>query len=91
MAVKIRLRRIGRKKLATYRMVVTDVRSPRDGSFIEVVGFYNPLTNPPVIRVDREKVDSWIKKGAKPSDTVRSLMKKALKSTPVEVKETEAK
>ncbi len=77
MAVKIRLRRMGRKKLPTYRVVVADIRSPRDGRFIEIVGTYDPVANPAVIKIDLEKVKEWIKKGAKPTDTVRDLLRKA--------------
>jgi small subunit ribosomal protein S16 len=80
MAVKIRLRRVGRKKVPTYRVVVTDIRSPRDGRFIEIVGQYNPLANPPLININVEKVNDWIKKGAKPTEKVRSLLKKVKKS-----------
>ena len=75
MSVKIRLRRTGRKKQPSYRIVVADERSPRDGRFIEIIGNYNPLTNPPVIIVDLEKVKAWMLKGAKPSETVRSLLR----------------
>jgi small subunit ribosomal protein S16 len=80
MAVKIRLRRVGRKKIPTYRVVVTDIRSPRDGRFIEIVGQYNPLANPPLININVEKVNDWIKKGAKPTEKVRSLLNKVKKS-----------
>ena len=80
MAVKIRLRRTGRKKQPSYRLVVTDIRSPRDGKFIEIVGHFNPLTNPPVLTVDIEKIKSWIQKGAKPTETVRNLLRDYEKS-----------
>jgi small subunit ribosomal protein S16 len=76
MAVKIRLKRMGAKKTPFYRLVVADSRSPRDGRFIEEVGYYNPLTNPSQVKIDAEKVQSWIKKGAQPTDTVRALLKK---------------
>lgn len=76
MAVKIRLKRIGAKKQPSYRIVVADGRSPRDGRFIEEIGFYNPLVEPAEIRLDSEKVDQWIKNGAQPTDTVRALIKK---------------
>ena len=75
--VKIRLRRMGAKKAPYYRIVVADARSPRDGRCIEEIGTYNPLTNPATISVDGEKVQTWIKNGAQPTDTVRGLLKKA--------------
>lgn len=77
MAVKIRLKRIGAKKQPSYRVVVADSRSPRDGRFIEEIGFYNPLVDPADIRIDLEKVDQWMKNGAQPTDTVRALINKA--------------
>ena len=75
--VKIRLRRMGAKKAPYYRIVVADARSPRDGRCIEEIGTYNPLTNPATINVDAEKVQAWIKNGAQPTDTVRTLLKNA--------------
>ena len=75
--VKIRLRRMGAKKAPCYRIVVADARSPRDGRCIEEIGTYNPLTEPATISVDVEKAQTWIKNGAQPTDTVRSLLKKA--------------
>jgi small subunit ribosomal protein S16 len=75
-AVKIRLKRVGAKKSPTYRVVVADSRFPRDGRFIEEIGYYNPTTNPSVINVDKEKAVQWIKNGAQPTDTVKSLLKK---------------
>lgn len=75
MAVKIRLKRIGAKKRPFYRIVVADARSPRDGKFIEEIGYYNPLTNPKTVKVDAEKVEQWINNGAKPTDTVSRLFK----------------
>ena len=75
--VKIRLRRMGAKKSPYYRIVVADSRSPRDGRCIEEIGTYDPLTNPATINVDLEKAQTWIKNGAQPTDTVRSLLKKA--------------
>ena len=75
--VKIRLRRMGAKKAPFYRIVVADVRSPRDGRCIEEIGTYNPLTEPATITVDAEKAKTWIKNGAQPTDTVRGLLKKA--------------
>ncbi len=77
MAVTIRLTRMGAKKKPFYRLVVADSRFPRDGRFIEVVGTYDPNPNPPTIRVNQEKVDSWLKRGAHPTSTVKSLLKKA--------------
>ena len=76
MAVKIRLRRMGAKKAPFYRIVVADSRYPRDGRFIEEVGYYNPLTNPAEVKVDAEKVRKWIGNGAQPTDTVKALLKK---------------
>ena len=73
MAVKIRLRRMGAKKNPFYRIVVADSRSPRDGKFIEEIGYYNPLTEPKKVVVDAEKANKWIKCGAKPTDTVDRL------------------
>ncbi|WP_099203634.1 30S ribosomal protein S16 [Miniphocaeibacter massiliensis] len=75
MAVKIRLKRIGSKKNPFYRIVVADERAPRDGKFIEEIGYYNPLTEPKTVKVDAEKVNQWIKNGAKPTDTVNRLFK----------------
>lgn len=75
MAVKIRLKRMGSKKNPFYRIVVADSRKPRDGRFIEEIGYYNPLTEPKILRVDADKANSWIKNGAKPTDTVERLFK----------------
>ena len=75
MAVKIRLKRMGSKKNPFYRRVVADARAPRDGKFIEEIGYYNPLTEPKTVKVDAEKVNQWIKNGAKPTDTVNRLFK----------------
>ena len=75
--VKIRLRRMGAKKAPFYRIVVADARSPRDGRCIEEIGTYNPLTNPATVTVDVEKAQTWIKNGAQPTDTVRTLLKNA--------------
>ena len=77
MAVKIRLKRLGAKKSPFYRVVVADERSPRDGKFIEEIGYYNPLTDPVDIKIDAEKAQKWIKNGAQPTETVRSLLKKS--------------
>ena len=83
MAVHIRLRRAGRTKKPAYRVVVADSRSPRDGRFLEVIGHYNPLTNPPTIKIKMEKATEWIKKGAQPSNAVRALMARAAEAAKV--------
>lgn len=75
MAVRIRLARHGRKKKPFYKIVVVFSESPRDGRFIDIVGTYNPMVEPPAITVKEEKILSWLQKGAKPSDTVKSLLK----------------
>ncbi|MBE6553006.1 MAG: 30S ribosomal protein S16 [Ruminococcaceae bacterium] len=77
MAVKMRLRRMGAKKAPFYRVIVADSRSPRDGRFIEELGYYNPLTNPAEIKIDAEKAKKWIANGAQPTETVKSLLKKS--------------
>ena len=74
--VKIRLRRMGAKKAPFYRIVVADSRYPRDGRFIEEVGYYDPTKEPSVIKIDEEKALEWMNKGAQPTDTVRSLFSK---------------
>ena len=74
--VKIRLNRMGAKRQPFYRIVVADSRSPRDGRFIVIVGNYDPKKDPAIINVDEEKIIAWIKKGAQPTDTVRSLLSK---------------
>ena len=74
MAVSIRLRRTGTNKRPTYRVVVAESRAPRDGRFIEILGHYNPLTQPPTVKIDRAKAQAWIAKGAQPSNTVRRLL-----------------
>ena len=74
--VKIRLRRMGAKKAPFYRIVVADSRYPRDGRFIEELGYYNPMTEPVDVKVDGDKVKEWIKNGAQPTDTVKALLKK---------------
>ena len=76
MAVKIRLRRMGAKKAPYYRIVVADSRYPRDGRFIEEIGFYNPMVEPAEVKVDAEKAKKWIANGAQPTDTVQALFKK---------------
>lgn len=75
--LKIRLRRMGAKKAPFYRIVVADSRAPRDGAFVEEIGYYNPISDPVEINVDAEKAREWIKNGAQPTDTVRSLLKKS--------------
>ncbi len=75
MAARIRLARVGSKKNPIYRVVVADARSPRDGKFIEIVGQYNPQTDPSTINLDEERVRDWIGKGAQPSDSVKRLLK----------------
>ena len=77
MSVKIRMRRMGSKRKPFYRIVVADSRMPRDGRFIEEVGYYNPLTNPDEVKLEEDKIFEWLEKGAQPSDTVRSLLSKA--------------
>jgi len=76
-AVHIRLRRTGTTRRPTYRVVVADSRAPRDGRFIEVIGHYNPLTEPPTIHIEMDKATAWLKKGAQPSNTVKHLMARA--------------
>ena len=75
--VKMRLRRMGAKKAPFYRVVVADCRYPRDGRFIEEIGYYNPQTEPAEIKIDADKAKSWIVKGAQPTDTVKALLKKS--------------
>ena len=75
--VKIRLRRLGAKKAPFYRVVVADSRFPRDGRFIEEIGFYNPTVDPAELKVDVDRAQAWIKTGAQPTETVRDLLKKA--------------
>ena len=75
MAVKIRLRRMGAKKAPFYRVVVADSRYPRNGRFIEEIGYYDPTKDPSVINIDGEKAQQWIKNGAQPTDTVKKLLK----------------
>ena len=77
MAVKIRLKRMGMKKMPFYRVVVADERSPRDGRFIEEIGYYNPMTEPATIKIDAEKAQQWLKNGAQPTETARTLLKKS--------------
>lgn len=77
MAVKMRLTRMGAKKAPFYRIVVADSRYPRDGRFIEEVGYYDPMTNPATIKLDNEKVEKWLANGAQPTETVRSIINKS--------------
>jgi small subunit ribosomal protein S16 len=79
-SVTIRLRREGSSKRPRYRVVVADSRSPRDGRFIEVIGHYNPVTQPPTVKIDRDKASAWISKGAQPSNTVKKLIAVAAKA-----------
>lgn len=74
MAVKIRMRRMGSKRRPFYRIVVADSRSPRDGRFIQEVGYYNPISNPEQLKLDEDVILDWLQKGAQPSDTVRNLL-----------------
>ncbi|MFZ7121178.1 MAG: 30S ribosomal protein S16 [Eubacteriaceae bacterium] len=76
MAVKIRLKRMGAKKKPFYRIVVADSRAPRDGKFIEEIGYYNPVSEPVQFKIEAEKAKKWMENGAQPSDTVKSLLKK---------------
>ena len=75
--LEIRLRRMGAKKAPFYRIVVADSRAPRDGAFVEEIGYYNPLTEPAEIKIDNERAAEWLKNGAQPTDTVRVLLKKS--------------
>ena len=77
MAVKIRLRRMGAKKAPFYRVIVADERSPRDGKFIDEIGYYNPLTTPAEVQIDAEKAQKWLDNGAQPTQTVKSLLTKS--------------
>ena len=83
MAVTIRLRREGSSKRPRYRVVVADSRAPRDGRFIEIIGHYNPVTQPPTVKIDRERASAWISKGAQPSNTVKKLIAVATKAESV--------
>ncbi|MEI6222263.1 MAG: 30S ribosomal protein S16 [bacterium] len=76
MALKIKLSRYGRKKLPFYRVVVVEARSKRDGNYVDLLGFYNPLTHPATLEINHDKTNDWITKGAKPTDTVAYLLKK---------------
>ena len=81
--LRIRLTRMGAKKKPFYRVVVMEQRQPRDGSFVEIVGHYNPTTNPPLVELKMDRVRHWMECGAQPSETVHSLLKKAAPPTPV--------
>jgi small subunit ribosomal protein S16 len=89
MAVRIRLKRIGKNKRPYYRVVVADSRFPRDGRFIEKIGFYDPMQTPAVFDVDMERVKYWLSNGAQPTDTVKSLLKKYTESEQAEQRDTE--
>ena len=87
--LRIRLRRMGAKKKPNYRLVVADIRAPRDGAFVDIIGQYNPLTDPETVVIAEEKARYWLEKGAKPSDTAARLLSKAgiiEKSKPVKEK-----
>jgi len=77
MTVKIRLKRVGKKKAPSYRVVVADSRSPRDGRIIENIGWYNPMVEPSAIHIDEDKALGWLKNGAQPTDSVASLLKRS--------------
>ncbi|MFS8639811.1 MAG: 30S ribosomal protein S16 [Symbiobacteriaceae bacterium] len=77
MALKIRLKRMGMKKSPSYRLVVTEASSPRDGRFVEEIGYYDPTKNPAVLKIDEEKALNWLLKGATPTETTRALLSKA--------------
>jgi len=81
--VVIRLRRAGSKKRPFFRVVVTDSRTARDSSFVEILGYYNPRTRPAIVKVDKERVEHWMRKGAQPSDSVRTLIARHLTPLPV--------
>ena len=76
MAVKIRLKRMGKKKKPFYRVVVADIRAPRDGKFIEEIGYYDPTKEPTVVSLDADKAKTWLANGAQPTDTVKVILKK---------------
>jgi len=89
--VKIRLTKTGRKNAPSYRIVVADARSPRDGKFIEVIGFYNPSHNPTLSKIDKEKYEDWIKKGAQPTEAVKQIVEGTYKFVPYDPKAIAAK
>jgi small subunit ribosomal protein S16 len=98
MTVKIRLKRVGKKKAPSYRVVVADSRSPRDGRIIENIGWYNPLVEPSAIHIDEEKAIGWLRNGAQPTDSVASLLRRTgiaerfeqMKSNPASAPQAEA-
>ncbi len=90
MAVKIRLARYGTKKKPFYRIVIADREAPRDGSFIDNVGTYDPMVEPPAVKLEEEKIRGWLDKGALPTDTVKSILKKSGFSREAAVAEAEA-
>ncbi|MBI3978048.1 MAG: 30S ribosomal protein S16 [Chloroflexi bacterium] len=75
--LRIRLRRVGKKKQPSYRIVVAEARTPREGPFVDSIGHYNPLTEPATVQVDAERARAWIRRGAQPSDTVQRLLQRA--------------
>ncbi|MDD3401108.1 MAG: 30S ribosomal protein S16 [Eubacteriales bacterium] len=75
--LKIRLRRMGAKKAPFYRIIVADSRAPRDGAFVEELGYYNPVSEPVELKIDNERAAEWVKKGAQPTETVRTLLKRS--------------
>ena len=83
--LSIRLMRMGAKKKPFYRINVTEKRSKRDGSFVELVGYYDPCRNPAVIKLNRERINYWLERGAQPSETVRSLLKRSVEAPSTEV------
>lgn len=89
MAVKIRLKRVGAKKNPHYRVVIADARAPRDGRFIEEIGSYNPQTQPSTVNIKMDRAEYWLSQGAQPTETVRSLLKKAGQQATVEVATSE--
>ena len=89
--VAIRLRRAGSKKRPFFRVVVTDSRAARDSSFVEILGHYNPRTKPALVDVNKERIDYWVKQGAQPSDTVRTLMARHLTVKPAAAETAPAK
>ncbi len=86
MAVRIRLRRVGRKKQPSYRIVVTESENPRGGAYLDTLGYYNPRGNPAELRIDLDKVDQWIERGASMSETTESLVRKARRGGTKELK-----
>ena len=88
MAVRIRLRRVGRKKQPSYRIVVTESENPRGGAYLDTLGYYNPRGNPAELRIDLAKVDQWIEKGASMSETTGNLVRKARRGGSAELRVT---